>query len=92
MDPFIIAQTIDLAGENPAKTYRQPLAAGDSAAHRWEVRIVRGGQAADLTGCTAAVMARREGEDSSPTVRQTAQIAGCLQFIQFRCIIFHCLY
>ena len=83
MDPFIIAQTIDLAGENPAKTYRQPLAAGDSAAHRWEVRVVRGGQAADLTGCTAAVMARREGEDSSPTVRQTAQIAGNVASAEF---------
>ena len=83
MDPFIIAQTIDLAGENPAKTYRQPLAAGDSAAHRWEVRIVRGGQGADLTGCTAAVLARREGEDSSPTVRQTAQIAGNVASAEF---------
>lgn len=83
MDPFIIAQTIDLAGENPAKTYRQPLAAGDRAAHRWEVRIVRGGQAADLTGCTAAVLARREGEDSSPTVRQTAQIAGNVASAEF---------
>lgn len=83
MDPFIIAQTIDLAGENPAKTYRQPLAAGDRAAHRWEVRVVRGGQAADLTGCTAAVLARREGEDSSPTVRQTAQIAGNVASAEF---------
>ena len=83
MDPFIIAQTIDLAGENPAKTYRQPLAAGDSAAHRWEVRVTRGGQAADLTGCTAAVLARREGEDSSPTVRQTAQIAGNVASAEF---------
>lgn len=83
MDPFIIAQTIDLAAENPAKTYRQPLAASDSAAHRWEVRIVRGRQAADLTGCTAAVLARREGEDSSPTVRQTAQIAGNVASAEF---------
>ena len=83
MDSFLIPQVIDLAGENPAKTYRQPLAAGDSAAHRWEVRVVRGGQAADLTGCTAAVLARREGEDSSPTVRQRAEIAGNVASAEF---------
>lgn len=83
MDLFLIPQVIDLAGENPAKTYRQPLAAGDSAAHRWEVRVVRGGQAADLTGCTAAVLARREGEDSSPTVRQRAEIAGNVASAEF---------
>ena len=83
MDPFIIAQTIDLAGENPAKTYRQPLAAGDSAAHRWEVRIVRGGQAADLTGCTAAVLARREDGESGVTVRQSAAIDGNVASAEF---------
>ena len=83
MDPFIIAQTIDLAGENPAKTYRQPLAAGDSAAHRWEVRIVRGGKAADLTGCTAAVLARREGGESGVTVRQSAAIDGNVASAEF---------
>ena len=83
MDPFIIAQTVDLVGENPAKTYRQPLAAGDRAAHRWEVRVVRGGQAADLTGCTAAVLARREGEDRIPTVRQKATITGNVASAEF---------
>lgn len=83
MDPFLIPQVIDLAGENPAKTYRQPLAAGDSAAHRWEVRVVRAGAAADLTGCSAAVLARREGEDSSPTVRQRAEIAGNVASAEF---------
>ncbi|MGN0760135.1 MAG: phage baseplate protein [Candidatus Ventricola sp.] len=83
MEPFIIQQVIDLAGENPVKTYRQPLAAGDSAAHRWEVRVVRAGAAADLTGCTAAVLARREGEDSSPTVRQKATITGNVASAEF---------
>lgn len=83
MDPFLIPQVIDLAGENPAKTYRQPLASGDSAAHRWEVRVVRAGAAADLTGCSAAVLARREGEDSSPTVRQRADIAGNVASAEF---------
>ena len=83
MDPFLIPQVIDLAGENPAKTYRQPLASGDSAAHRWEVRVVRAGAAADLTGCSAAVLARREGEDSSPTVRQKADITGNVASAEF---------
>ena len=83
MDPFLIPQVIDLAGENPAKTYRQPLASGDSAAHRWEVRVVRAGAAADLTGCSAAVLARREGEVSSPTVRQRADIAGNVASAEF---------
>lgn len=83
MDPFIIPQVIDLAGENPVKTYRQPLSSGDNAAHRWEVRVVRAGAAADLTGCTATVLARREGEDSSPTVRQKATITGNVASAEF---------
>lgn len=83
MDPFIIAQTIDLAGENPPRLYRQPLAGGDSGAHRWEVRIVRGGQAADLTGCTAAVLARREDDESGVTVRQSATIEGNMASAEF---------
>lgn len=76
MDPFLIPQIIDLAGENPVKTYRQPLASGDSGAHTWEVRIVRGGAAVDLTGCTATLNVRRDGDSDEATLRKKATIAG----------------
>lgn len=76
MDPFLIPQIIDLAGENPVKTYRQPLASGDSGAHTWEVRIVRGGVAVDLTGCTATLNVRRDGDSDEATLRKRATIAG----------------
>ena len=76
MEGFTIEQLIELSGENAPRLYRQPLASGDSGAHTWVVRIVRGGAAEDLTGCTASLNVRRDGDSDEATLRKRATIAG----------------
>lgn len=78
MPNWTIRQTIDL--ENPAaRGDRGPgqsevlMVEGDCRAHVWEITVLRGGAAADLSGCTvAASFVRQDGE----TVAVNGAVSG----------------
>lgn len=63
---FKIKQRVDLLSDNAQMIYGAPLCAGDNGAHTWRVTVLRGGQAADLSGMTAGCYARRMTGDMTP--------------------------
>ena len=82
MDNWKIKQTIDLqAGESPVRVWPNAIMApGDGKAHTWEITVMNGGAAANLTGASVTAYFNRNNRTK---VLATGSVSGNVVSVTF---------